>query len=540
MIDPRWQQALGAAALLAVNPPGLGGVVVRAAPGPVRDAWLDALTELLAPGTPIRRIPPQVPDSRLLGGLDLTATLHAGRPVAERGLLAEADGGVVLVPMAERMSTGTASRLAAVLDTGEVRVEREGIATCWPARIAVIAFDEGLESEDRPPQVLMDRLGLWIDLEGISPRHLDGGPWDASAVAQARAAQVTFGAQAADEDVSDAIEALCRVADAIGVDSPRPVIAAVRAARAGAALEGRSEVGEDDVALAARLILGPRATRLPPPAELSESSESLESSEDRESSASSEASDAGSPPPSDPSQAVASDSDRNGSDPSAPDQSPDSIDDGKSLAEVVLEAVRSALPPGLLAQLTDPRKMRSSAATPQRSGRVGAVRSDPRRGRPDGTVRGDPRRGPRLDLVATLRAAVPWQRLRRRPGSLTRVEVRTDDFRVVRRVQRATTTTIFVVDASGSSALNRLAEAKGAVELLLAECYVRRDRVALVAFHVRMQNWCCRPPVRWSVRGAHWQGFPAAVAPLWRLGWTWVGQWPIRSVVRVIHRFWSY
>ena len=499
MIDPRWQQALGAAALLALNPPGLGGVVVRAAPGPVRDAWLDALTELLAPGTPIRRIPPQVPDSRLLGGLDLTATLHAGRPVAERGLLAEADGGVVLVPMAERMSTGTASRLAAVLDTGEVRVEREGIATCWPARIAVIAFDEGLESEDRPPQVLMDRLGLWIDLEGISPRHLDGGPWDASAVAQARAAQVTFGAQAPDEDVSDAIEALCRVADAIGVDSPRPVIAAVRAARAGAALEGRSEVGEDDVALAARLILGPRATRLPPPAELSESSESLESSEDRESSASSEASDAGSPPPSDPSQASASDSDRNESDPSAPDQSPDSIDDGKSLAEVVLEAVRSALPPGLLAQLTDPRKTRSSAAMQQRSGRVGAVRSDPRRGRPDGTVRGDPRRGPRLDLVATLRAAVPWQRLRRRPGSLTRVEVRTDDFRVVRRVQRATTTTIFVVDASGSSALNRLAEAKGAVELLLAECYVRRDRVALVAFHGENAELVL-PPTRSLVR----------------------------------------
>jgi len=401
--------------------------------------------------------------------------------------------------MAERMSTGTASRLAAVLDTGEVRVEREGIATCWPARIAVIAFDEGLESEDRPPQVLMDRLGLWIDLEGISPRHLDGGPWDASAVAQARAAQVTFGAKAPDEDVSDAIEALCRVADAIGVDSPRPVIAAVRAARAGAALEGRSEVGEDDVALAARLILGPRATRLPPPAELSESSESLESSEDRESSASSEASDAGSPPPSDPSQASASDSDRNESDPSAPDQSPDSIDDGKSLAEVVLEAVRSALPPGLLAQLTDPRKTRSSAAMQQRSGRVGAVRSDPRRGRPDGTVRGDPRRGPRLDLVATLRAAVPWQRLRRRPGSLTRVEVRTDDFRVVRRVQRATTTTIFVVDASGSSALNRLAEAKGAVELLLAECYVRRDRVALVAFHGENAELVL-PPTRSLVR----------------------------------------
>jgi magnesium chelatase subunit D len=60
--------------------------------------------------------------------------------------------------------------------------------------------------------------------------------------------------------------------------------------------------------------------------------------------------------------------------------------------------------------------------------------------------------------------------------------VRRDDFRVRRYKQRSQTTTIFVVDASGSSALHRLAEAKGAVELLLAECYVRRDQVALIAF----------------------------------------------------------
>ena len=56
------------------------------------------------------------------------------------------------------------------------------------------------------------------------------------------------------------------------------------------------------------------------------------------------------------------------------------------------------------------------------------------------------------------------------------------DFRVARFKQRTSTTTIFVVDASGSAAANRLAEAKGAVELLLAECYVRRDEVALIAF----------------------------------------------------------
>jgi magnesium chelatase subunit D len=62
------------------------------------------------------------------------------------------------------------------------------------------------------------------------------------------------------------------------------------------------------------------------------------------------------------------------------------------------------------------------------------------------------------------------------------VEVRRDDFRVTRHVKRTETTVIFAVDASGSAALERLAEAKGAVEHVLADCYVRRDQVALIAF----------------------------------------------------------
>lgn len=65
---------------------------------------------------------------------------------------------------------------------------------------------------------------------------------------------------------------------------------------------------------------------------------------------------------------------------------------------------------------------------------------------------------------------------------MRRIEVRRGDFRIARYKSRTETQTIFVVDASGSSALHRLGEAKGAVELLLADCYVRRDLVALVAF----------------------------------------------------------
>ena len=96
--------------------------------------------------------------------------------------------------------------------------------------------------------------------------------------------------------------------------------------------------------------------------------------------------------------------------------------------------------------------------------------------------------GVRLNIVETLRAAAPWQKIRQRKSGGGSVEVRPDDFRITRFKRRGASATIFVVDASGSSALHRLAEAKGAIELLLADCYVRRDQVALIAFRGKTPN----------------------------------------------------
>jgi magnesium chelatase subunit D len=116
--------------------------------------------------------------------------------------------------------------------------------------------------------------------------------------------------------------------------------------------------------------------------------------------------------------------------------------------------------------------------------------------------RGAPRGGARLNVLETLRAAAPWQRLRSRKTGAdrnARVIVLREDFRINRFKHRSQTTTIFVVDASGSSAAHRLAEAKGAVELLLADCYVRRDQVALIAFR-RQGADLLLPPTRSLVR----------------------------------------
>jgi magnesium chelatase subunit D len=388
---------------------------------------LFTLRDALPAGTPWRKLPPGVSDDRLLGGLDLAATLAAGRPVAEPGLLAQTDGGVLVVAMAERLEAGVAGRLSATLDSGSAMAEREGFSLAAACRLGVVALDEGLEDE-APPRALLDRLAIELTVEGpVSP--LDAPDGDAVEAARARLGGVRVG--------EDAVTALVRAALQLGVGSLRTALLAVRCARASAALGGRDAVAAGDLAVAARLVLAPRATQIPAPPE----------------------------PPEEPAQDP----------PPAQDQQEAGAQkqDGP-LQDQVLEAAKAALPGNLLAALAAGARLRA-----RQGGSSGAKQKAASRGRPIGSRAGALRGGARLHVLATLRAAAPWQKVRApAPG---RIAIERGDFRIRRFKQLSRATTIFVVDASGSAALQRLAEAKGAVELLLAECYVRRDRVALLS-----------------------------------------------------------
>ncbi|WP_187371320.1 magnesium chelatase subunit D [Methylobacterium oryzihabitans] len=425
--DAAWALACLAADLAALDP-AAACVVLRARPGPVRDAWLDRLRALLPAGMPVTRLPPGIADDALLGGLDLPATLRTGRPVTQPGLLARSHGGAVVVPMAERLAPGTAARIAGVLDTGSVEVARDGVAARHPARIGLILLDEG-EGDETLPAALSDRAAIHLDLDAVPPGSVAARPLPD--LAAARAARTVVPPETA--------ETVCALAARLAIASLRAPLHALRVARLHAALAGRAAVEDPDLAAAAALVLAPRAAAWPREAE--------DESED-------EAETAGPPP----------DGDEAG--PAGRDGAEDRI----------LAAAAASLPHGLLARLLAGEGPRTRAPG---AGRAGAV-AQARRGRPVGARPGDPRRG-RLALIETLRAAAPWQRLRRGAGEAG-LRIAAEDLRIRRLVQRRETTTIFAVDASGSAALERLAEAKGAVESLLAECYVRRDRVALVAF----------------------------------------------------------
>jgi magnesium chelatase subunit D len=444
-----------AACLFAIDPIGLGGIVLRSRIGPARDGFIAQCRALLPAATPVRRLPTHITDDRLLGGLDLALSLRSGVRIAATGLLAEVDGGVVIIPMAERLDRALVGKLAAALDRGVVSVARDGVMSECDAQFGVIALDEGIGEDEATPDALCDRLAFKLDETMLN----DAFVWPtARAIALARG---RLGRIALNDEMA---VALCRTAAALGIASLRAPILALRAARAAAALACRKTITEADAVLAARLILAPRATTLPAPDQQwpDQPPEPQDTEADPPTRSDSET------PPDDQSR-----------DQTGPESRPD------ELADRVLDATRIALPPDLLAALA------LLNAAPRAAAASGKINIAPggMRGRPAGVRPGRPGNGARLALIDTLRAAAPMQRLRRRdhPADATgpRVLVRAEDFRIKRYIAPVRAVAIFAVDASGSSALNRLAEAKGAIQLLLADCYVRRDQVALIAFRNR-------------------------------------------------------
>lgn len=402
-----WDRVLTALALLAVDP-GLGGLSLRARVGPVREAFTAMLGVV---PLPLVRLHPAMGDDVLYGGLDLSATLAAGRMVTGRGLLAEP--AALVLAMAERAGPGIAARLALTLD--------EGRGHC------LIALDEGAAPDEALAPALAERLAFALDLGEIARGDVTGFPWDEAEIGAARAAlaQVVL----PDAMVADVVA----VMTSFGVNSGRAGTFTLRAARAHAALWGRATAGAEDLETAAGLVLAHRATIIPQPAEPEAQPE---------------------PPP--------------------PGETPAQGEDDALVLpeELLLEAVRAMLPDDLLDRL------RAAKARSGKGEGSGAARKGNRRGRPLPSRAGRMGDGARVDVVATLRVAAPWQRLRTGPG----VQVRSGDLRFRRFEEKSDRLLVFAVDASGSAALARLAEAKGAVELLLAQAYARRDHVALIAF----------------------------------------------------------
>jgi magnesium chelatase subunit D len=422
---------------------------------------------------PFINLPLNVTEDRLLGGLSLEATLQTGRRVAERGLLAEANRGVLYCDELNLLESGTGNYLMDSLSRGRLALEREGLSADYPTNFVLIGTFNPDEGEVR--QGLSDRVGLMVSVLAASnpaerveiinrallfdrqPENLTATFADETAILQgliAEAQEVLPQVQISDEQ----LKALSEIALRLGVSGNRVDLFTAWAAKASAALEGRTEINEDDLKSAVQMVLLPRATQMPepPPPDEPEPPEPPEPPEQNEQEEEEE-------PPENQQQ------------------------EEPQIEDLVLTALETELPADILA-LMQARQQRA------KSGSRGETYNW-KRGRHIQSVPGEPGQG-RIAITATLRAAAPFQNIRKNEKPVTpvtpvtpakkektaRVQVRADDLRIKRYKDKAGVLFVFVVDASGSMALNRMREAKGAVTQLLQQAYVHRDKVALIAF----------------------------------------------------------
>jgi magnesium chelatase subunit D len=476
------QDDLKLALVLAAVDPMIGGVLITGERGTAKSTAARGLAALLprtahGKAAPFVELPLGATEDRVIGSLDISKVLRDGSTELRSGLLARADGGVLYVDEVNLLPDHIVDLLLDAAAGGRVTIERDGISAGEPARFVLIGTMNPEEGDLRPQFV--DRFGLCVQVRGLRDHDTRIAAIRRRLAFDDDPGSVAEAAQPAEQALREGIaEARSRLTSVLITDAHLSVVAAlsaehqldgirgdlaiVKAARALAAWEAASEIGEEHICRAAELAVSHRTRQ-------SQSKSRKQGSKRSESPQQNPGAADRNPPPMNQSAGPA---DRN---PSATNQSAGASGHNPHDANQGIAAAN----PGA-----------TFAAPPAERSAVRWVTDLIDRNRPG-------RRGGDSSVSQRVVGVVPFENtgtlaIAETLVSAVRRGVRADergvalaaaDLKQHERRGSGRSHVLFLVDASGSMATQRRLEvAKGAALGLLASSYQNRDEVALMVF----------------------------------------------------------
>ena len=479
------------AILLTLVNPYAGGLLLSGEKGTGKSTLMRSARELV--DAPWVEVPISTTEDRLFGSIDAEEAIRSGHKKLLPGLIDEADGGLIYIDDANLLRDDLLSAILNIREAGSYRLERDGLSETRNTKFTVLSVmnpDSGTLSSSS-----LDRFGLFCQVEtsydndtrmeiirrvlafekdGIAFRNTWQEETDAL---KARISKARNTLQ--NVEVSPAMIQLAAVYTLKAhVAGHRADIYLIEAARAEAALAGRTYVMPKDLEKAAEFVLPHRMrkaenkeqeqTQETPPEQQQQEPQENPPSDHRE-----EPLENTPPMPQNTDTPQTDTEDGEGNQEQNPNQPPMSNPKGQSREKVDAANLHINLPPMWIEPAKDRKPKKGS-------GKRSLTMTDLMQGR---YVRAEIPKTKTSDIAfdATLRAAAPYQKAR--PSNGCAVVIHKDDLRSKVREKRTGNIFLFVVDASGSmGARERMKTVKGVIFKILLDAYQKRDRVGMIAF----------------------------------------------------------